>query len=42
MDSGAAIFFHYYVQGRESIFPLTLLCMYISLIIFCTKNIRKL
>ena len=24
MDSGTAIFFHYYVQGRESIFPLTL------------------
>jgi hypothetical protein len=42
-DSGATIFFHYYVQGRESIFPLTLLCMYISLlIIFSTKIIRKL
>jgi hypothetical protein len=26
MDSGEAIVFHYYVQGQESIFPLTLLC----------------
>ena len=37
MDSGASIIFHYYVQGRESIFPLTLLCI-ISVILFIQKT----
>ena len=43
MDSGAAIFFHYYVQGQESIFPLTLLCMYgyITTNNFLYKNYPK-